>query len=71
MDLPKAAKTEDIVLSDRKEELYKKLVNTIGVDALLLIHKKHYKDFLINIEVVKKEAIEEYKMNLKNSSNTK
>jgi hypothetical protein len=64
MELPRATKPEDIILTDEQEESYKRLVEAIGVKALTLIHLKHYKDFLINIEAIKKEAVEEYKASL-------
>jgi len=62
MELPKATRPEEIILTEEQEQQYKKLVEAIGENALLLIHLKHYKDFLISIEEIKKEAVEEYKI---------
>lgn len=77
-ELPKATSPEEIILTDKMEARYKKLIEIIPYEDLLIIHLKHQKDFLINIEAIKKEAIEEYKYKLykgkftklKNATNT-
>ena len=61
LKMPQATKPEDIILSDEEEQQYKKIVEAIGINNVLLIHKKHYKSFLVSIEAIKKDAVEEYK----------
>ncbi len=60
-----ATKPEEIILTDFEEKIYKQTVEALGYERLLIIHKKHYKEFLISIEEIKKEAIEEYKLSIK------
>lgn len=60
--LPRATQPEDIILSEEQEKQYNKLVEAIGVEGLTLIHLQHYKDFLVQIDAVKREAVEEYKL---------
>ena len=42
--------SDNILLTDIEEKAYRKLTEILGSDVFLLIHKKHYKEFLVNIE---------------------
>lgn len=46
----------DSLFDDELNERYNKLVEAIGTGNLALIHFKHYKDFLVDLDKLKKEA---------------